>query len=283
MPSLRALIALLPLLGATNAFPNLPFTVDGPLILDTEGQSVKTAGTNWPGHNDVMIPEGLQYSSISTIVSDIKSLGMNVVRLTFAIEMIDQIFANDGQDVDLQTAFEDALGAENATIVLEDVVRFNPQFSGQSTRLEVFDAVVEELNAQEIYVNLDNHMSSGGWCCSGNDGNTWWGDTYFDADNWVRGLSYMAEHVGSLVPLTCMNTDQIGRVLAEPHVHVPPQRTSPAIKQLGSTQDIQLGDMVHLHAPRRRRRQRRQPRPLGHPLGFELRHDHAARRSRSTS
>lgn len=60
---------------------------------------------------------------------------------------------------------------------------------------QVFDAVVDELNAQEIYVNLDNHISRGEWCCGGTDGNTWWGDQYFNADNWVRGLGYMAKHV----------------------------------------------------------------------------------------
>lgn len=196
MLSLRSLVGISALLKAVHAFPNLPFTVDGPLILDSEGNSVKTAGTNWPGHNDVMIPEGLQYTSIEKVVSDIKSLGMNVVRLTYAIEMIDQIYANDGQDVPIKTAFEDALGVENATVILENVLRNNPQFTAESTRLEIFDAVVEELNAQEIYVNLDNHMSSGEWCCSSDDGNSWWGDEFFDADNWVRGLGYMAEHVG---------------------------------------------------------------------------------------
>lgn len=198
MSYLRPLIGLLPLLQGIYAFPNLPFTVDGtPSILDSEGTSLKFAGTNWPGHNDVMVPEGLQYKSIEGIVSDIKSLGMNVVRLTFAIEMIDQIYANDDQDIDLQTAFEDALGSENATIVLDNVLKNNPQFTAESTRLEVFDAVVEELNAQEIYVNLDNHMSSGEWCCSATDGNTWWGDEHFDLENWLRGLSYMAEHVSN--------------------------------------------------------------------------------------
>ena len=55
--------------------------------------------------------------------------------------------------------------------------------------------MVEELNANEIYVNLDNHISSGEWCCGKDDGNTWWRDTHFDADKWVRGLAYMAEHV----------------------------------------------------------------------------------------
>lgn len=37
-------------------------------------------------------------------------------------------------------------------------------------------------------------MSKGMWCCSGTDGNTWWGDTHFSTANWVRGLAYMAEH-----------------------------------------------------------------------------------------
>ncbi|CAH0026291.1 unnamed protein product [Clonostachys rhizophaga] len=177
-----------------TAFPNLPFVVDGPKMIDTTGASVKFAGTNWPGHGEVMIPEGLQYQSIEKIVSDIKSLGMNAVRLTYAIEMIDQIYANDGEDIDIKTAFTAGLGATNGTVALNSVLANNPQFTESTTRLEVYDAVTKELAKNEIYVNLDNHMSSGKWCCSGGDGNTWWGDTYFDADNWVRGLSYMANH-----------------------------------------------------------------------------------------
>ena len=57
------------------------------------------------------------------------------------------------------------------------------------------DAVAEELNKQQIYIHLDNHISKGMWCCGSTDGNSWWGDTYFSTSNWVRGLSYMAEHV----------------------------------------------------------------------------------------
>lgn len=37
-----------------------------------------------------MVPEGLQYQSVETIVSKIKSLGMNSIRLTYATELIDQ-------------------------------------------------------------------------------------------------------------------------------------------------------------------------------------------------
>jgi hypothetical protein len=59
----------------------------------------------------------------------------------------------------------------------------------------VFDAVAAELSKQGIYVHLDNHMSKGAWCCSTNDGNAWFGDTYFNADKWKRGLQFMADHV----------------------------------------------------------------------------------------
>ena len=40
-------------------------------------------------------------------------------------------------------------------------------------------------------------MSKGAWCCGSGDGNTWFGDTYYNVNNWKRGLQYMAEHVSS--------------------------------------------------------------------------------------
>jgi hypothetical protein len=124
-------------LKCRDGFPNLPFNTDGPKIIDASGNNVKLAGTNWPGHGEVMVPEGLQYQSIETIVSDIKSLGMNVVRLTYAIEMVDQIYKNNGEDVDLQTAFTQGLGQENGTAILADVLSNNPQFTASTKRLEV--------------------------------------------------------------------------------------------------------------------------------------------------
>jgi hypothetical protein len=83
-----------------------------------------------------MIPEGLQYASIESIVSGIKSLGMNVIRLTFAIEMIDDII-DGGGDVPLSAAFTKALGSTNATKVYNEVLKHNPQFNSRTTRLQV--------------------------------------------------------------------------------------------------------------------------------------------------
>ncbi|KAK9427212.1 glycoside hydrolase superfamily [Lipomyces doorenjongii] len=140
-----------------------------------------------------MIPEGLQYQSIESIVDKVVDLGLNVVRLTFAIEMVDDIYAN-GKDVRIKDAFVEALGSQNGTLVFEQVLQNNPQFSENTTRLQVYDAIADELATRNIYLHLDNHDSKGQWCCSHNDGNAWFNDTYFDVDNWMRGLSYMAQH-----------------------------------------------------------------------------------------
>ena len=179
------------------AWPNGPFVTSGRWIRDATGTNVTYAGANWPGAADVMIPEGLQYQSIETIVSKIKSVGMNAIRLTYAIEMIDQIYTNGGNDIPISTALTKALGATNGPKVLAQIIAKNPQFTASTTRLQVFDAVAAECAKQQIYVHLDNHISKGMWCCSTGDGNSWWGDTYFSTANWTRGLTYMANHVSA--------------------------------------------------------------------------------------
>ncbi|KAH4264542.1 hypothetical protein HBH92_148860 [Parastagonospora nodorum] len=175
-----------------NAFPNTPFNTENRWVVDSTGANFTYVGVNWSGHGEVMIPEGLQYQSISSIVSKIKSLNMNHVRLTFAIEMIDDIKDNGG-DVTIQKAFQKALGS-NGDAVYQKVIKNNPQFGASTTRLQVYDAVTAELAKQQIYVHLDNHMSRGAWCCGGGDGNTWFGDTDFNVAKWVRGLEFMADH-----------------------------------------------------------------------------------------
>ena len=119
------------------AWPNGPFTTSGRWIKNAAGNTVTLAGANWPGHGEVMVPEGLQYQSIQEVIADLKSIGMNAIRLTFATELVDQIYDNNGEDVDLQTAFEEGLGKENGTIVLKKVLENNPSFTPQTKRLEV--------------------------------------------------------------------------------------------------------------------------------------------------
>ncbi|KAF3771168.1 family 5 glycoside hydrolase, partial [Cryphonectria parasitica EP155] len=173
---------------------NGPFKTADSWIIAADGSKVSYAGVNWPGAEMTMVPEGLQYQSIETIVTRIQSLGMNSIRLTYATEMIDQIYENDMADIPIVTAFTSALGVENGTEIFNQVVANNPSFNNETTRLQVYDAIAAECAKHDIFVHLDNHVSRASWCCDPFDGNTWWNDAYFSPSNWTRGLSYMATH-----------------------------------------------------------------------------------------
>ncbi|KAH8725048.1 glycoside hydrolase superfamily [Phaeosphaeriaceae sp. PMI808] len=176
-----------------RATPKLPFSTKGRDIIDTDGAVFRYASTNWPGHQEIMIPEGLQHSSIQDIVAWFPKLGLNSVRLTFAIEMLDDYFANSPNQ-SLEKSVLNALGQTNGTKVLNQILSKNPQFSKNTTRLQVWDAVGKELSKQGVVVHLDNHVSKAFWCCGGNDGNGWFGEKYFNVENWKRGLAFMAQH-----------------------------------------------------------------------------------------
>ena len=130
------------------AFPNFPFYTDGRWIRDSTGAIFTYIGVNWPGAADTMLPEGLQYQSVQTIVGKIKSSGFNSIRLTFAIEMIDQIFENCGKDVPISTAFINALGQENGTKIFGQVLANNPSFNEATTRLQVWVFLLPETQSQ---------------------------------------------------------------------------------------------------------------------------------------
>ncbi|KAI0141888.1 glycoside hydrolase family 5 protein [Xylariaceae sp. FL1272] len=185
-------------------WPYGPFTVAGSQMQNSRGDNIVYAGANWPGHSEVMIPDGLQYQSIESLVSKIKSVGMNAIRLTYAIQMVDQIYTK-GQDTTVQQSFIDALGATNGAKVYAQFIAKNPSFNASSTRLHVFDAVAAECAKQQIHVHLDNHMSRATWCCSTTDGNAWFNDKDYNVANWVRGLTYMATHAQSWKALTSMS------------------------------------------------------------------------------
>lgn len=140
-PLLIPLLSVLPLLAPAHtpnsSWPHGPFISSGRQILNALNETVVYAGVNWPGAADVMIPEGLQYASIASIVSKIKALGMNVIRLTYATEMIDDVFGNDGRDVLLRDALVTALGGANASFVFGEIMRVNPQLGEDVTRLQV--------------------------------------------------------------------------------------------------------------------------------------------------
>ncbi|KAL0935453.1 cellulase family protein [Colletotrichum truncatum] len=198
--SLSALLSalILPFTSACDSVPQrdiqpLPLSVNDRWILDAKNQTFAFVGVNWAGHEQTMLPEGLQYQSIPNIVTKIAEIGFNSVRLTFATQMVDDIVEGGG-DVTLKTTLQNALGPENGTTVMNQIMKNNPGFNESTKRLEVWNAVADELARQNIFLHLDNHVSKAGWCCKPEDGNSWFGDIHFNTSNWVRSLSFMAEH-----------------------------------------------------------------------------------------
>ena len=127
----------------------LPLSSSDRWIVDANGNHVVYVGINWPGAADTMLPEGLQYQSIANIVQHITETGFNAVRLTFAIEMVDDILDNGG-DVSLQDTLIKALGEVNGTIVLGNILENNPQFTSNTTRLQVLLSILREPIAFEL-------------------------------------------------------------------------------------------------------------------------------------
>ena len=153
-------------------WPDTPFTTTGRDIKTASGENFIYYGVNWPGQGVTMLPEGLQYSSISNIVTKVKDNQFNSIRLTYAIEMIDDIYSHSPNQ-SLKNTLVNALGQTNGTAVLASILKNNPQFTQDTTRMQVFDAVAAECDKQHIYVHLDNHVSKAEWCCSLADGNGW--------------------------------------------------------------------------------------------------------------
>ncbi|XP_071727612.1 glycosyl hydrolase 5 family protein-like [Rutidosis leptorrhynchoides] len=169
-----------------SVFPchSFPLSTSSRWIIDeNSGNRVKLTCVNWPGHLHVMIPEGLNKKPIRSIVSDISStMGFNCVRLTWATYMYTR-YSN--------VSVEQSLDNWNLTDAKEGVAKNNPEFLGMSI-VDAQNAVVNEIGKMNLMVVLDNHVSVPQWCCGDNDGNGFFGDEFFDPDEWVRGLAAVA-------------------------------------------------------------------------------------------
>ncbi|CAN9176405.1 unnamed protein product [Alternaria alternata] len=189
---LVSLAAAAPSSALKRAASTLPLSTKGRDIIDSNGDVFHFMSTNWPGHQEIMIPEGLQHSSVEDIVSWFPKLGLNSVRMPFAIEMVDDYLENS-PDQTLEKSVLNAIPGTNGTDVLNSILEKNPQFTKNTTRLQVWNAVGKELSRQGVIIHLDNHVSKAFWCCGDDDGNGWFGEKDFDVEKWKRGLAFMAK------------------------------------------------------------------------------------------
>ena len=165
-----------------------PLSTNGRWIVDaTTGQRVKLMCVNWPGHMQAMLAEGLHLRPLDNIAASVAKLHFNCVRLTYSIHMFTR-HAN----LTVQQSFENFDFKE----AMAGIARNNPSILNL-TLVEAYEAVVDSLGVHGIMVVSDNHISQPRWCCSVDDGNGFFGDRYFDPQEWLQGIRLAAQTLKS--------------------------------------------------------------------------------------
>ncbi|TVU15555.1 hypothetical protein EJB05_39080, partial [Eragrostis curvula] len=182
--------AAAPVRAASPSLPALPLSTSSRWVVGGDGRRVKLACANWAAHLEPAAAEGLARRGVGDIAARVAAMGFNCVRLTWPTYLATNATL---ASLPLRWSLE-RLG------MLESVagVRVNNPALLELPLIDVFrvgcpcSEVVSALASKDIMVILDNQMTTPGWCCSRTDGNGFFGDKYFDPDEWLKGLSTMA-------------------------------------------------------------------------------------------
>ncbi|KAJ1386169.1 Ricin B, lectin domain [Sesbania bispinosa] len=182
------------------AITGVPLQTNSRWIVNQDGQRVKLACVNWVSHLEAVVAEGLSKQPVDVISKGIKSMGFNCVRLTWPLVLL----TNDSlASLTVRQSFQN-LG------LLETVAGIqanNPSIIDLNL-IDAFKEVVKSLGDNDVMVILDNHITQATWCCGNSDGNGFFGDKYFDPDQWILGLTRMAtlfEGVPNVVGMSLRN------------------------------------------------------------------------------
>ncbi|MED6119347.1 hypothetical protein PIB30_010855 [Stylosanthes scabra] len=166
------------------AMNGVPLRTNSRWIVNQQGKRVKLACLNWVSHLEAMVAEGLSKKPVDEISKGIKSMGFNCVRLTWPIRLL----TNDSLAlITVRQSFQ-SLGLLDS---IAGIQSNNPSIIDLPLIL-AFQGVVKSLGENDVMVILDNHVTVPGWCCSNTDGNGFFGDQFFDPNEWVEGLTRMA-------------------------------------------------------------------------------------------
>ncbi|XP_062184233.1 glycosyl hydrolase 5 family protein-like [Phragmites australis] len=171
--------------SASVSLPALPLSTASRWLVGADGRRVKLACANWASHLEPAAAEGLARRGVGEISARVAAMGFNCVRLTWPTYLATNATL---ASLPLRWSLE-RLG------MLESVagVRVNNPALLELPLIDVFLEVVSALASKGIMVILDNQMTTPGWCCSRTDGNGFFGDKYFDPEEWLKGLSAMAK------------------------------------------------------------------------------------------
>ncbi|KAJ1401579.1 Ricin B-like lectin [Sesbania bispinosa] len=164
---------------------SLPLSTNKRWIVDEYGKRVKLHCVNWSSHLNAMLAEGLDTIPLKDLVAEMKKVGFNCVRYTCATHMFTR-YSNHkvGETFDSLNLHGVRLGIRTYNPSLENI-----------TVVEAFDVVVDEFGKQSVMVVADNHVSDPKWCCGDGDGNGFFGDKSFSPEEWLQGLSTVANRV----------------------------------------------------------------------------------------
>lgn len=140
--------------------------MDGRIYHDSE--EIKLFGVNWfGGETQDHVPHGLWSRGYKDMISQIKALGFNAIRLPFCPGTMENV----------------ATGSIDYSK--------NPDLEGLKS-LEVLDKIMVELNRQQIYILLDHHRPD----CNAIS-QLWYTDTYSE-QTWTEDLALMADRYKEL-------------------------------------------------------------------------------------
>lgn len=172
-------LAMLPVLGVASApaataasgLPALPLSTSGSRVVDANGNEVVLQGVNWFGFETANhAPHGLWTRDYKDMLSQIKSLGFNVIRLPFSLQALRST----------TTSGIDYGSGRNAALA-------------GKTPQQVMDEIVAEAGRQGLMIILDNHSQA-------DDGfmyDLWYGQSGFTEDDWVATWSSLAARYAS--------------------------------------------------------------------------------------
>jgi endoglucanase len=152
-----------------NALPTstiqLPLSTRKATIVDAKGKTVLLRGVNWFGmETETHAPHGLWKRDYREMLSQIKDLGYNTIRLPYSVEAMRSTVAN---------AIDYTIGNNN-------------ELEGK-TPLEIMDAVIQEADRKGLWIILDSHRL--------NDKRIpelWYGDGFTEAD-WIDTWKMLAQ------------------------------------------------------------------------------------------
>ena len=140
-----------------------PLSSSGSALLDSGGEPVRLAGVNWAGaHQNWLVPSGLDKLSRTEIATRIVDMGLNHVRLPFALGTF---VSNNGT-------------VKTGPVPEPSRVAANPDLASASP-WQVYQECVAALTGAGLAVIPNQHLLFQGWCCSEADCNGLWYN-----DNW---------------------------------------------------------------------------------------------------